>query len=396
MGCPTRPRRPCSAIDRYARPRCARQPDAINARIPCKQKQINSSKMAWIYLILFFRIETFQRVAANSNEKFRPPVSGCTQSVSIGFSLLSSGPPPMPQSAIGDFDIADDYSLKFRFTQDNGNEFANSLTAAFDSKCPTGGAPLAGAIPPALKGSTARSRPFGDIRWHARNVCNSRRHAIRTCEEFGDRAPNGEHARPLPAAGFPSRTQSATARPLVRQPVRHLRKDGAPVERAARVPRKALRCAGLSEHAQEFGAHLVRIGAIDRRRPLRRPEAPAGFRRTGPVDRGLSWRAAHPRLAANWSIESARWRGLLRRRVVRCPRLLFTILAATATTGPATIRSSKSACRGSSAISRPSTSRSSADPRYIRRASRRAGSFRAARAAACRRSAASCGRAGGS
>src|SRR5271166_4341173 len=111
MGCLTRPRRPCSAIDRYARPRCARQPDAINARIPCKQKQINSSKMAWIYLISFFRIETFQRVAANSNEKFRPPVSGCTQSVSIGFSLLSSGPRPMPQSEIGNFDIADDYSL---------------------------------------------------------------------------------------------------------------------------------------------------------------------------------------------------------------------------------------------------------------------------------------------
>ena len=37
---------------------------------------------------------------------------------------------------------------------------------------------------------------------------------------------------------------------LVRQPVRHLRKDGAPIERAARVPRKALRRAGLSEHAQ--------------------------------------------------------------------------------------------------------------------------------------------------
>ena len=37
---------------------------------------------------------------------------------------------------------------------------------------------------------------------------------------------------------------------LIRKPVRHLRKDSAPVERAARIPRKTLRRANFSEHAQ--------------------------------------------------------------------------------------------------------------------------------------------------
>ncbi len=77
---------------------------------------------------------------------------------------------------------------------------------------------------------------------------------------------------------------------VFRQPVRHLRKDGAPVKRAARVPGKALRRA----RPGRARAAVRRAPRPDRRdtppATLRGAEAPAGFRRTDLVERGASWR----------------------------------------------------------------------------------------------------------
>ena len=111
---------------------------------------------------------------------------------------------------------------------------------------------------------------------------------------------------------------------LVRQPVRHLRKDGAPGERAARVPRKAPRRAHLGEHDEQFGPHFVRIGAIHGRSPLDARQLRLAFaeqvqlivvRHGGRVfsSRGGS------------AFEFARGRGLWRRLVAGCPRLLVNI-----------------------------------------------------------------------
>jgi hypothetical protein len=83
---------------------------------------------------------------------------------------------------------------------------------------------------------------------------------------------------------------------LIWQPVRHLRKDGPPVERAAGVPRKAPRSAGLSGRPKESSAQrgperarsevrrAPRPGRRDKRpRSVRHPYAQTGLPRTGSV-----------------------------------------------------------------------------------------------------------------
>ena len=191
--------------------------------------------------------------------------------------------------------------------------------------------------------------------------------------------------RPPPAAWISVIELEAQLRGLlVRQPVRHLRKDGAPVERAARVPRKALRRARLREHAQEFGAHFVRIGAIDGRRPLRRPEAPAGSRRTGPF-------------GGSWAGGSSSFRGDSVGKLCQTARPMATARRPLSPTPvpPRGDRDERPRHDPVEQIGLPRLERDEpaehveevqAGPRYIRRASRPAGSFPAARAAACRRS----------
>ena len=61
-----------------------------------KQKKINASKIAFFYLRLFFPIETFQWVIADSNKKIWPPVSGLAQNV-LGHNRAFLSPPRAPR-----------------------------------------------------------------------------------------------------------------------------------------------------------------------------------------------------------------------------------------------------------------------------------------------------------
>jgi hypothetical protein len=66
--------------------------NTTRARIPSKQIQIKPSKKAWISLVLFVRIGTFQWVASEKIKKLTR-VSGCVQNVSIASHASSSEQP---------------------------------------------------------------------------------------------------------------------------------------------------------------------------------------------------------------------------------------------------------------------------------------------------------------
>ena len=87
----------------------------------------------------------------------------------------------------------------------------------------------------------------------------------------------------------------------------------------------------------------------------------------------------------------------MRRLVVRCPRLLFTIVVGDGDERP---RHDPVQQIGLPRLERDQPAEHVEEvkkgPRYIRRATRPAGFFRAARAAACRQSAACCGGSAGS
>lgn len=53
---------------------------------------------------------------------------------------------------------------------------------------------------------------------------------------------------------------------LLRQPIRHLRKDGAIEQNAPRLPWHLLRGARFGKNLVKISAHLIGIGAINRRR----------------------------------------------------------------------------------------------------------------------------------
>jgi hypothetical protein len=77
-----------------------RTPDSTRTRIPPKQNQIKPSKKAWISLVLFVRIGTFQWGMSEKIKKFDSSQVVCK--TSQGFNPLISGsrphPPEVPDS----------------------------------------------------------------------------------------------------------------------------------------------------------------------------------------------------------------------------------------------------------------------------------------------------------
>jgi hypothetical protein len=74
--------------------------DSTSPRILSKQDQADPRKKAWISLVLFARIGTFQWVTAIPNRKILILVSGCVQNISCGLFIL------FPARPRGGFDPA--------------------------------------------------------------------------------------------------------------------------------------------------------------------------------------------------------------------------------------------------------------------------------------------------
>ena len=224
------------------------------------------------------------------------------------------------------------------------------------------------------------ARWAGDIRHRKLNLCKSLRGAVRACEEFGHVMSVGRSARPPPVAEFLPRTQSAIGRPPRRAASSSSgerryanRVSGAYPTETSAPPAPERAHAGVR-------AHFVRIGAIDR--PARRDRE--GWARS-PNRSSCRVMGGGSSSSRGKSVRQfARRTALLRGLLIRCPQLLGPGGAERTGNDPV----EHIGLLGFERDQPAEHVEESANPRYIRQASRQVGSFPAATAAAGRQYAA--------
>jgi hypothetical protein len=82
----------------------------------------------------------------------------------------------------------------------------------------------------------------------------------------GLRCANPSSLKPCSTEPFQTRNRSALGGFILGKPVRHLRKGGLVKRSLFRLPRKRFCRSRLGQNLVELGAHLIRVGAIHRRR----------------------------------------------------------------------------------------------------------------------------------